>query len=1127
MSETKNTKSFNLQWLKLATTIAEGVGAEQIPFAEEKNMFGRTVHYSSLGDTAFALGLAITGIRVSVLCMERNFFKNINTLKQASRQHIPLVILLTGKAKPLSTLSGINVFRLNAANGQEALDFMIIAHRVSELSLIPGVVIFTDSNDSETFSIPAENLLAAFLGEGDDRINSCSASQQIIFGKNRRRIPNWFNPDIPVFTNVSKDERGLMFESAANEVFFNAHFNEIADKALLEFATLTGRKYQPKFEQYASKSNDFDNIPFVVENSRFPKHQVLLQTISREYPALKSKSIRTLNDIGLNTQTTIPLSLRKYKDHGPSYSRLSRFYDDTALFYDHVNSELVADPFQAIPIMPPATADFGLNVGNRKNVPVFEPHHCTGCGNCLVECPHSALPSLALNLEDILKKGVQLARNQGHIIAQIVPLQKGWVKAACNEINERKSEISQLKDFLPQAFKVLTSQMQMDGEKLEIVSKEMASIVETIGEFPIAVTDKFFSERNIIENGSGELFSLAVNLNACTGCGLCAEVCDEKAIVMNLPTMAVEENLHRSFNLLEQLPDTSGNTIARMIDDHNYSSLAAISLSRNYYHSLSGGSSNEHASSLKTLLHNVLNTLEFIVQPKYLRLKKIIAEDIESLSGNIKKELADSFPSGNLSELTGAIEKTSGVKINIDDILKKWSNKEHLKSIEKSALQRKIDMVKSLTDLSNLISAGISGIGRSRYAIVLDSSLAEMGAYPWNNFTSPVTLFDGSSPELAMGILEGQIRNILDNLKLIRKAKLEIQNKYNPVLHDAQIAGLSWRDLTEDEKGMVPPVLVISKRSCFRENGNSAFVDLLNSTLPVKLIIIDDCLPPIGRSASFIAEPANEIFAAMSSGNAFVLKGSLAAPEHLFSGLCMAFDCTSPAMLWLFAPNHERHHLLRKDWTKLDLIARNTRAFTHFDFNPKREGKLFSSKVEINANPNHLNDWSIIEIEYKQDNQKQKMNYAVTWADWAFTISEWESGFSSYFEQSGTAIMVSDFIRLDKNSRTGKVPVIVRVNDALELVMYMVSDEIMEATEATLRSWNMLREFAGALTEFPARLYQSVEKSLSVKYEDDMQKLVKDYEERIAKLEEDHLKKIQLKLRERLMILSNRGADGL
>ncbi len=58
-------------------------------------------------------------------------------------------------------------------------------------------------------------------------------------------------------------------------------------------------------------------------------------------------------------------------------------------------------------------------------------------------------------------------------------------------------------------------------------------------------------------------------------------------------------------------------------------------------------------------------------------------------------------------------------------------------------------------------------------------------------------------------VLDSQQRNILDQVRLLRRADLEVKGQYRPEIQDEKIAALSWSDLSAKEKELLPPLLVV------------------------------------------------------------------------------------------------------------------------------------------------------------------------------------------------------------------------------------------------------------------------------------------------------------------------------
>jgi hypothetical protein len=90
----------------------------------------------------------------------------------------------------------------------------------------------------------------------------------------------------------------------------------------------------------------------------------------------------------------------------------------------------------------------------------------------------------------------------------------------------------------------------------------------------------------------------------------------------------------------------------------------------------------------------------------------------------------------------------------------------------------------------------------------------------------------------------------------------------------------------------------------------------------------------------------------------------------------------------------------------------------------------------------------------------------------------------------------------------------------MELKKFRADAYVVAAVEAAEKVWKLLREISGELTEFPEKLTSKVEADLSEKYEKKMSDVKQEYENKIATLEQDYLEKTRIRLKEKLVMLS-------
>jgi len=1226
---------------KLAYKLGEGFQAPAISSRQNNfNVFHRTIATLESSDLSFINGLISTGLRGAAIIEGEKLISNYNQLLTSSRRHLPLVLNTNARLVGASKYSAYNnfssiyavqqtgCFQFVATTPQEEVYLTLIAHRIAELALIPGMIIADYDPSENEAQLPSDDLIRKYLGSPDDQIQCPTPAQAMIFGKTRRRIPNWYSLDLPVMFGSGKDSEAISFEGAATQKYFYAHLPQLIDQAFQEFQEflginirrvakndasdyaviaigsqvrnltekisesikrteiisvnqlnpfplskitrqLKGKKsvtilentlgsdfghstfyynvlqalegsnvkiYSGKFNSDLNaasleiaiqhmvtnqdKTHYYLGLSFTQDSGNYPKHNILLQEIGKQYPDIIDESITATlkhESDGTKVQDDVPLAIRMYQDHGPNYSRLSRFYDDTAFFYEHgEHLELVADPFSAVPVIPAASASFFDQSSKRNSLPIFDTDNCTGCGDCFVQCPHSAIPPIVIGVEQLMKAGMDMASSRGMIITKLTPLIKNLAKLAVKTISD--NDVATVLNFLPKAFESLTTQMKLEGDKLDVAQKEFNAVMDEIGNMPVAITDQLFKLPSTLEKGRGELFSLAVNPTACTGCGICADVCAEDALKMEPQN---SENLmaaRSQFKLWEQLPDTSVDTINRLIHDDTYSSLAAIMLSRKYAMTMSGASDSEQNNAYKTLLHIITTTAESIVQPKIVGQLKQIDELIASTSENIHKNLSKGLPKDNLDGLSKSLKSARGRKISMQDIINQLPTQERSQLFDSKVLERKANLVEDLKKLYWVLSEGPTAVGRSRFGMLLagTNSMDWAKHYPANNFTNPTVIhWNGSAPEQTIGLFYGQLRYLLDNIKLMRRAALETKDKYDSSVHDLEIAELTWDKLTDKEKQLIPPILLIAERDDLSEQGWSSLNKILADKYPVKVFLFDDVSSPQRSPVAALSQTNSGIFSSIALKNTFVFQGGIGNTDHLIDGLMEGLNKPYPALFNLYATKYEKHGAANSDWSPYAALALNSRAFPCLTYDPKEGSGFLNGAILLDGNKQSKQNWVEEEVALSEHDP---INYTITWADWAFTQTDWKKEFVQM--PDGTACtLLPEYLQLTMTARKNQVPAILRAGEK-GVTYYSASDKVVEMTEAVLSNWKTLQELAGLLTEFPVKLREQVTKELLERFETEAAELKSKYEQQLKEQQTVQTEQLRQQLKEKLVALS-------
>ncbi len=236
-------------WAEMAAKGHLNISGRPLIFIEPEG------EHAAAGVTA---GLSMTGLRAANFSSGQGIAYMHESLYAAVGKRLTYVLNIGARAMTKSTLNvhaghddyhavdDTGFFQLFAKKAQHVADLNILAHRIAELALTPGIVAqdgFLTTHLIESFLLPERELIEEFLGRPDDIIDTPTPAQRMIYGDKRRRIPELWDVDNPVMAGIVQNQDSYMQSVAAQRPFFFDHIKELAEKAFSEYAELTGRRY--------------------------------------------------------------------------------------------------------------------------------------------------------------------------------------------------------------------------------------------------------------------------------------------------------------------------------------------------------------------------------------------------------------------------------------------------------------------------------------------------------------------------------------------------------------------------------------------------------------------------------------------------------------------------------------------------------------------------------------------------------------------------------------------------------------------------------------------------------------------------------------------------------------------
>ncbi len=238
--------------------------AESAWLLEQGNLFGEALSTQTAegprGIVAAATGLALTGKRATAFLSGADIAATQDLLISAAGKHVPLVLHLATRAATghgtalgsghdcVHTIADTGVFVLFAMNVQEAVDYTYIARHVTEVTLVPGIVVMDSEQTAlavQDVRLPSPAQVKSFLGSARDPVDAPTEAQKLLFGETRRRVPAWHDLHEPVLTGALFGPGNFALGALARGPYFDSHVHDALAGSFERYARVTGRAHEP------------------------------------------------------------------------------------------------------------------------------------------------------------------------------------------------------------------------------------------------------------------------------------------------------------------------------------------------------------------------------------------------------------------------------------------------------------------------------------------------------------------------------------------------------------------------------------------------------------------------------------------------------------------------------------------------------------------------------------------------------------------------------------------------------------------------------------------------------------------------------------------------------------------
>jgi ferredoxin len=299
-----------------------------------------------------------------------------------------------------------------------------------------------------------------------------------------------------------------------------------------------------------------------------------------------------------------------------------------------------------------------------------------------------------------------------------------------------------------------------------------------------------------------------------------------------------------------------------------------------------------------------------------------------------------------------------------------------------------------------------------------------------------------------------------------RIATLEIDDNYNPSIHDSWFASFDWQAFSAKEMQLVTRIVALVSADFLGGVGLPEFSRLLGSRLPVHVLTwvraYDNPAVRPGEGP-FDAYRFELAYFGVGHRQVVVAQSSAARHEDLLAGFLCALDSSRTSLHLINRGTQTGTEKPLLDAWFVASAALESRAHPFLLVNPDR-GDHAAERISFGGNPQADNDWPVEKLEYQSaDGEITEMDLAFTFADYALLMPALHEHFRMVPAGYESPDLVTVDAYLDANSEQVDrlVPFVWGIDENDVLTRLVVSRALVFACSDRLNYWRTLQEFAG------------------------------------------------------------------
>lgn len=288
-------------------------------------------------------------------------------------------------------------------------------------------------------------------------------------------------------------------------------------------------------------------------------------------------------------------------------------------------------------------------------------------------------------------------------------------------------------------------------------------------------------------------------------------------------------------------------------------------------------------------------------------------------------------------------------------------------------------------------------------------------------------------------------------LRDLRILDLELAGGYDPPVHDPLMEAFSWKDLTDRELALVPPLVVLLDAERTVAETATLALGLFGASLPVKLVALQHHIgsepAESGRAMAYQLHPDLGCIG-ISLRSVYVLQATEGIGESFDQEILAALRSPRPALLSLWEGP--------RDDPEASRLALASRAFPYLRYDPD-QGFDCLSCLSIDRNPEVDEPWVREVLPLPGGGEEEQ---PVTFAGFAWRDAGLKAQFELLPEAGLESPSLAEYLEMESAERHHLRPFLL-VREEGETLALAPSNAILFRCQDHLRLWRYLQGLAG------------------------------------------------------------------